>query len=380
MADEFITPAFLEEETADDILDRMLEKLPDDIDVSEGSHPYNLLAPVAYEKERMAQFVLLEAIKLIFPKYCDGYDEVADEHAAVNNMTRKAAFYATGTLKAIGEPGTEIKKGSIFSTEAVDETAAIEFESKEDAVIREDGTASFVIQAVEAGSSGNVAAGTIILQDDPVVNEVINEIPTAGGIDEESTASLIARIVEKEMNQDASFIGCDADYKRWAESVNGTGTASVIPAQTDEGIVTIVLTDSTGQPASEALCQAVYDYIMSPDNPLNRLAPITGKIELRVVPPTIVQLIITATIELSAGTTLETVKENFVKNLEPYLDQVHEDMEVRYTKIASVLSNTGGVHDYKELQINGNTTNIPIRENEFPSVSAETITFTVDEW
>ena len=50
MAEEFNIPDFLDRDFAD-IMDEMTADMPEDIDMSEGNHPYNLIAPTARQEE-----------------------------------------------------------------------------------------------------------------------------------------------------------------------------------------------------------------------------------------------------------------------------------------------------------------------------------------
>lgn len=373
--DEFTLPSFLDGQSAEEIMERMAERLPKDIDISEGNDIYNLLMPTAVEKERYVNFILKEAIRLIFPQYCGGYDEIADYHAETCGMRRKEPFYATGKVTMEGEPGTLIPKGTIFSTISVNEAPSLEFEALEECVINEDGTCELNIRSMEPGVIGNVAAGTILLSDGSVdgIASVTNEAPTSGGVEEESTESLLRRITEYQRNQEFSFIGCSADYKRWAEEVDGVGTATVISAKDDSGLVTIVLTDSTGSPANESLCQAVYDHIMQPTDPPKRLAHVNAL--LSVVPPETIPIHVSAEIQINSAYTLDMLKEEFMKQMLLYLKEVPEDQEVRYSKVHARLSSTAGVEDFRNMLVNEGTANVPISVNEFPLLDEASVSF-----
>ena len=381
MAEELNMPTFLDGRDFDSIMEEMISDVPADIDMSEGSHPYNLLAPTARQEEYFAQFLLAEAIRLIFPKFCEGYPEYVDYHAEINGMSRKEATYAMGELSITGAPLIVIPEGTIFSTASVNDVPSVEFQSVGEGVIGEDGTSVVKIQAVEPGTTGNVSENTIILQDSPIdgVESLTNPQATSGGIDEETDASLIERIAEYEEMQGLSFVGNDTDYKRWAEEVGGTGVATVVaPAEDDDsGTITIVLTDTLGKPATEELCRQVYEHIVSPGDRSKRLAPVNGA-SLLVVPPVVVDISVTAEIELTEEVTLETVKAEFLINAAAYMAVVPEDKEVKYTKIGAILSVTNGVKDYHStsLRVNGGTENIAIRVNEFPQILAENVTFT----
>ena len=378
MADMMI-PAFLQNQSFEEILNEMIGMLPADIDTSEGSHPYNLLAPTAYEKARMVEFVMVEAIKLIFPQYCVEYDEIVDHHAQMCGMTRKVAEKATGEITVTGDPGAVIEAGSKFSTVTINGVAGVEFETTEKATIGEDGAANIPIQAVEAGKSGNVSARTIILMSSTIsgVNSVINNDSTSGGLEAETTAALVERIMDYEAAQGESFVGNPGDYKRWALEVQGTGGAQVIGAQDNSGLVTIVLTNANGEPAitGDELCQAVYNHIMRPDNPAEKLAPCGARLE--VVGPVTITINVMATVMIDNDlTTLDTVKTAFCEALKNYLISAANDGMIVYTKVGSLLSQVRGVEDYANLKINGSAENIAIMAGLIPRMSDTDVTLT----
>lgn len=377
MAEEFNIPDFLERDF-EDIMDEMVADMPGDIDMSEGNHPYNLIAPTARQEEYFTGFIMAEALKRIFPKFCEGYPEFVDYHAEVNGLERKAATYATGKLIVTGKTETLIPEGTVFSTASVGDIPSVSFVSTEAIEIGGSGTAEVLIKASEAGTVGNVAENTIILQDNPLdgIESLTNPQATSGGIDEETDASLIERIAEYEEMQGLSFVGNDTDYKRWAEEVNGTGVATVVPPADDDdsGTITIVLTDTLGKPATDELCKQVYNYIISPDDRDKRKAPVNGA-KLAVIPPVVVNISVTATIKLSDNATLESVKAEFLRKIAEYMAVVPEEKEVRYTKVGSIIADTNGVMDYSYFTLNNGRTNVTIAINEFPQVLTGSVTF-----
>lgn len=373
---EFKLPAFLENQSVDDIHGRMMDNLPDDIDTSEGSHPWNLTMPHAYEKAYMAEYIMAESIKLIFPQFAEDYAEIMEYHAEMRGLKRKPAEYATGEITITGVAGTEIPISSMFSTIGINDEPSVDFYTTQEAVIGEDGTVTVPIMAQQEGTIGNVPAGTIILNSSELddITTVTNEKATSGGIEIETIESLQQRIVDADMTMDSSYGGTMADYKRWALSVTGTGSAVIVPPEDDSGIITIILTDALGNPADETLCQAVYNYIMRPDDPEERLAPINDKIE--VVPPSAVQMTISATVELVSGATIEQAKEMFVEAMRGYIVEAADAGEIKYTKVGSILSNVAVINDYKDLTIDGAAVNIPITDAQVPLISADSITLT----
>ena len=103
---EYETPAFLTGQSADEIHARMLENLPAGIDKGEGNIPWDFTRPSALEKAEMVEFTLNETIKLIFPQW--SYDRWLDLHGEKENVIRRAANHASGTLNVTGAVGTVI--------------------------------------------------------------------------------------------------------------------------------------------------------------------------------------------------------------------------------------------------------------------------------
>ena len=373
---KFNTPSFLLNHSTDENHEKMRAILPVDIDMSEGGHTWNFTRPTALMVAELCEFILPEVIKLIFPDF--SYDDFLDHHAKARNMRRREATTATGEITITGESNTFIPAGSIFSTAIVNEDPSVDYETLEDATIPSTGTVIVPIQCTQMGIAGNTALNTIILNTSKIngITAVTNETEVTGGTERESDESLIARISEYDRNQGDSFIGNAADYKRWAESVDGVGRAIVIPAQDDTGLVTIMLADANGLPATEKLCQDVYDYIMVNGNAGDRFAPVNAL--LSVVPPSTVTLAIKATVELAEDATIESVKSAYVSQLTSYLPQAMGDKEIKYTKIHATLSATPGVNDFSDLQIGikgeeYGTSNIPLSTSILAGISEDDI-------
>ena len=302
---EFQIPSFLLNHSTDDNHELMKSILPADLDISEGSHEWNFTRPTALVIARLCEFVLPEVIKVFSPEW--SYGTFLDEHAKTRKMTRRAATAATGSITITGEENTVIPAGSLFATAAINDEPSVDYKTLEKVTIPAEGSVTVNVECTQTGIIGNTLAGTVILVGSRItgIKSVTNAAAITGGTEVESDESLSARIVEYDKTQGESFVGCVADYKRWAMSVPGTGEATVIPAKDTSGLVTIVVTDTNGDPASETLCTAIYDYIMSPNDPSARLAPINAA--LSVIPPASISFSVKATVELKEGATLEAV-------------------------------------------------------------------------
>lgn len=379
---EFQTPEFLENKSTDDVHKMMLAILPPDIDTSEGNHPWNLTRSSALVVAQVCEYILPEVLKQILPQYA--YGTFLDGHATTRRMARRAATAASGYLTVTVSEETTIPMGSLFATASINDEPSVFYQTMEEVKILKDESAVIPIECTEDGVVGNTPKGTIILVASKLTNisAVINEEDITGGTEEEDDETLRERIIEYDKTQGDSFVGNVADYKRWATSVDGVGEATIISATDDSGTVTIILTDMNGEPATDNLCEAVYNYIMKPDAPLERLAPVNAILVVKA--PDTMPICIKATIELQAGADIDAVKAEFLSNVALYLPIALDEEEVKYTKICNILGDTAGVNDYKDVligaKIDGSvtygTTNIPITNTQLPVIDEEDLDMT----
>ena len=382
MSNSFIKPDFLENTSTNDFHNEMLTELPSDIDTSQGNHVYNLTRASALIAAKTCEFIAPEIIKLIFPEW--SYGSFLDNHAKSRNIFRRAATAANGYITVTVSEETTIPVGSLFATASINDEPSVFYQTLEEVTILKGESAQVPIECTETGIVGNTQAGTIILVASKLTNvsAVINEEDITGGTEEEDDETLYARIAEYDRTQGESYVGNKADFKRWATSVDGVGEATVLSATDDSGTVTIILTDMNGQPATEKLCESVYNYIMKPDDPYNRLAPVNAI--LVVKPPDTMPICIRATIELVAGAAIEDVMTAFKSAVALYLPVALDDKEVKYTKICNILGDTAGVNDYKDVLIGAkvdgavtyDTKNIPITDVQLPVINEEDLILT----
>lgn len=367
-------PEFLQNKSTDEIHTQMLDFMPSDIDKSQGQHPYNYTRPTAMIASELCQQTLPEIIKLIFPMYA--YGEWLDYHAQMRGISRRPATASSGSLQLTVTKNANIPVGSQFSTASVDGQPSVVFETTQGKYNLPEGTVEVPVKCTQTGIVGNVIAGTVIFKLSQLsgVTAVTNPEAITGGTEEEDDDSLRARIVSLDQSQSVSYVGSVADYKRWSLEVPGVGGVTVIPAQDDSGLVTLVITDSNGDPANEEICQNVYDYIMSPADPELRLT--APNVKLSVIPPTITELSISATVEVGTGSSLEAIKSTFIQEVQVYLDTARSDGEVRYTQIGKILAGVPGVYDYDALTLNSGATNISITNTQLPQVTSDSVLLT----
>ena len=367
------TPPELIAEIDDDAIHaRMMENLPADIDKTAGGFAHDFTRPAALEKAELL-VALNDAMQVFFPEW--SYGGYLDMLASSSGLARKASTAATGVLTVTGVEGTIFPVGFRFCTPSTAIAANVEFETVEAVTIDGSGSAEVKIACIETGTVGNVPANCITLMSSPIggVASITNEAATSGGTETETDDALRARIIEKDGNGESSFVGCDADYMRWAKEIDGVGSAVVVPEWkgVGTGTVKIIIMDANGQPTTDTLTQAVYNHIISPDKRDERLAPI-GAI-LTVTTCSAVYINVSGEVLLEDGATIEAVKTAFEERLKAYFEEAKKEGAVRYTRVGSVLSETSGVLDYKSFTLNGGTSNVTIAVDDYPVVGTTTL-------
>lgn len=377
-AEELELPDFLNNSSEEEIHEKMLSNLPEDIDKSEGGFPWDFTRPTAIEIAELKEYVLVEVLKSLSPVTCEE-SYLLDYHADGRGLVRRESVNATGYVTVTAKAGLVIPLGYGFSTEADDEGNTIDFVTTEEVTVDSLGNAKIPIEAAEGGSASNVGVNTIVLHAGDETGELLDEIisvtneeAVTGGLDEEDDDTLRERIVEYDRSHDISYVGNVADYKRWALSVPGVGAVTVIPAKDDSGIIKIILMDQNGVPASKQIQDAVYDYIMRPDSESDRLAPPNAVLEI-TAPETVV-------VNISAVVYLREAEIGDVQNdlkaaLQSYLLNVSSnDSAVRISAINSIIGSVSGIYDYDSVQINGVSKNVDLESGQMPVLGTVTIT------
>lgn len=363
---EFRIPDWLEQQDAETIHQRMMSRLPADIDNTEGGFPWDFTKPTALEKAELLEFHLVETLKIMFPEWA--YGEYLDLHAKRVCLTRHAASPAYAKLEIKGIPGTEVPAGFAFAVPSVNAQPAIEFATEKAVQIDNSGRVTVGVLAVLPGTSGNVPADSIVLMVTPMqgITSVGNPEKATGGVEAEDDEHLRARIMEIEWGLDAGFVGCDADYIRWAKEIPAVGAAFVL-ANWDPAVknsVKLVLMDVHHEPANDHILELVYNHIMSPKDRMNRKAPI-GAI-LTVTAPVMKEICYSFQAVLRSRYDADTVLANLNEAIQQYYIVAKENGLLQYIQIHAIITQTPGIYDFTHLTINGGIENIPLALDEYP--------------
>lgn len=335
-----------------DILKRMKEQVPDDIDKRDNSSLlYNSLSPAAQESSKIRSD-MDRALSYAFASP-NIPDEYLDLICIGNGITRKPATYAikVGTFANEKNNLIDIPLKSRFS---IDKLIYVAIEKIE--------VGKYKMQCETIGTEGNTPIGELL----PV--EYIENLGSAKlseliyeAIDQEDNQSLYDRLIIK--IQTPATSGNKYHYLNWAMEVSGVGYAKCIPGA---GNVKVIIANSNKRAASEELIRQVHEYIDS-------VRPILAG-TLTVVTVKEIAINVTANVEIDSSVILGDVQELFKTTIENYFtNTVYTTKKISMAKLGALLMDIEGVVDYSNLKINGGTSNVSLGEDEIAVVGTVTL-------
>lgn len=368
MQPEFTWPDFMKNSSAEEIHQRMMNNLPGDIDDMPGGFPYDFTRPAALELDEFINYHLARALMIAFPQYA--WDDWLDLHGQQVHIERHMPEHASGEVKVTGKAGAVIAAGTVFCTPATDTGPSIGFQTLEEKEIGEDGNVLISVSALESGTGSNVSAGTVVLMAKPDKNitGVINPEDIRGGTERESNHDYYDRIAAEYANS-RTFLGNDSDYIRWAKEA-GAGDCIVVPAAEGPGTVKLILVDGNGQPANDSLVNAVYSYIVSPENRSERKLPTAcARLICEAAKTLKIDYVITGLL-YDKTTDMEQIKEIFSEAVKAVYTQAKQEGVLRYNDIRPVISGITGVQDFDGFLMNGEEKNIQLEIDKYPETGA----------
>lgn len=381
---QFEMPDELKQLTYNKILQGMLDKIPDNVDKTEGGWVWDMVAPAALEAAELVQFWLVLALKNSFHMWATG--RWLDYCAYDCGLERKAATNAYGdVVVTTNRPNLTFKKGFVFSVPSENGSVAIDFETTKTHICATAGEYTFRVKAVLTGTDSNVKADTITIMKNPIkgVAGITNPEPMSGGAEPESDADLRQRIDDYFAGRMASFVGNKKDYVRWAKEIDGVGYAICIPNYAGVNTVKLIVADMSGEPANQEIINDVELHIFGTGHDdINRLAPI-GVAQYEVVAPEYSTVNYSFKAELENGYTLEQIKSSFKENLVAFYKTLPDADNIygvlKLTDVADVVYHTEGIDDFKNLKINGQAANIDFGYDKIPVTGTVSITLYEDE-
>jgi uncharacterized phage protein gp47/JayE len=244
-----------------------------------------------------------------------------------------------------------VTKGDLFET-----ANGVQFQAKSTEQIS--GTGKVPVEALIAGNSGVVGAGTITQIPVTItgISACTNEEATSGGYDAETDAALKTRYYN--LLRTPATSGNKYAYKNWALEVQGVGDAQVYPLGHGDSTVDVVIIDSDKKPADSDLVAEVQEYI-DPDSAGKGegAAPIGA----RCYVSSAAGLEINLSVKLTTSSVKAEIEAAVKKTIVEYLAEIaFQKAYVSYAQIGNAIIGVEGVTDYENLEINGGTANITV--------------------
>lgn len=323
----------------------------------EGTFEYDCFATNALEFMKVEE-ELAAAYRANFAQSAAG--EYLTLRAAEHGVLRRPANKAIGELTVTGNG--EIPAGSVFST-----TDGVRFVST--GYVRFEDEVNIKIEALKAGASGNVAAGTItnVPLSIPGITGCSNSLATYDGYDEEDDEALRARLLAKVRLPATS--GNPHQYVQWAMSVVGVGAARCVRCPYGPGTVKIVVVDSNFQPANNELITRIKTFI-SQERPVGIL---DGEVYVVSAQPYTIDIAadIIGTVDVNSfrAGLQDYFTSLIAENLNDYQNAFDGGI-VSVAQIGKIIIVDGGAinYVYGSLNVNGANIDIPLDAEQLPII------------
>lgn len=334
------------------IMNRMLDRVSDQVDKREGSVIWDALAPAAVELELM----YIEFELILQETFGDTASrEYLIRRAKERGITPYPATYAL--LK--GEFNIDVPIGSRFSLNELNYS-----------VVEQIGTGVFKMECEALGVQGNKYFGDLI----PI--EYIDGLQTAKltellipGEDEEDTESLRTRYFESFDTK--PFGGNQKDYIQKTNSIAGVGSTKVTPIWDGGGTVKLTILNSEFDKASSELVNTVQQEIdPTKDGHGVGIAPIGHIVTVNTAEEIAVN--ITSNIIFDEGYSFIGQKQNIIDAISAYLLELRKEwanqtnLVVRIAQIETRILAIKGIIDISGTKINGAASNLTLTKYQIP--------------
>ncbi len=293
-----------------------------------------------------------------FPQTATGED--LEKHAALRGLHRTPAARATGVLRfslreALGQ-GVPIPAGTVCMTVGLVAFATTQAAELAAGALYVDVPA----QAVEPGTGGNAAAGTVrTMAVAPVgIAACTNPVAFSGGREEEDDGGLRARVL-------ASYRGLPngtnaAYYAQAAMEVEGVAAVSVLPKNRGLGTVDVVIAAAGGVPDS-ALVQSVQKL-------LEERREVAVSLEVKA--PVTVSVDVVVAVKPAAGLLAATVVERVRQAVSAWFDGSRLGQDLLVAQMRQLIFQVEGVANYN---LGAPANDVTMRRDELPVLRGLTV-------
>ncbi len=355
-----------EQQTYDAILNRMLARVPGDVDKREGSIIYDALAPAAAELAQMYAELDIN-YSLSFADTATG--EYLSRRTAEHGVNRKPATVARrlGLFYADGDAPKDVPIGTRLSISGINY-----------AVTERLDTGQFELTCEAAGIVGNQHFGTM-LPIDYVAGLARAELADVRvpGQEEETDEALRARFVAAINEQ--PFGGNVADYLQKVGDLGGVGGVKVFPTWDGGGTVKCTIIDSNYDAPASGLVdevQAIIDPEINGGEGLG-YAPIGHSVTIAGVQAATID--VETTITLQSGYTIGQVEDDITAAIAAYLLLLRQawasetGLIVRVAQLESRVLGVEGVADITGTTLNEVAANAELGIEEIPVLGTVTL-------
>ncbi|WP_368653774.1 baseplate J/gp47 family protein [Ornithinibacillus sp. 4-3] len=350
-----------EEQSYEAILERMLERVPADIDKRENSVIWNALAPEAAELA-MVYIWIRQILNLIYADTAEG--EYLERRTAEFGTNRKRATVAIRRGLFFGEEEIpfDIPIGSRFFIDNLYYVATERLSSGQ-----------YTLACESLGEQGNNPSGELLsLNTIPGLEKAIMTDIIAAGEEEEADESLRTR--HYQMVNEPAFGGNKSDYRHKINAINGVGGTKVIPTWNGGGTVKCVLIGANFLKPDPTLISSIQE-IIDPEGNQGQgigVAPIGHVVTIEAVEEAPIEIETSLTLE--SGVSIRSVEDNIKEVCEQYMhdlritwqDRDELDLVVRISQIESRILNVSGVLDVANTLLNGQGSNIEVSSDNIP--------------
>ncbi|WP_276358398.1 baseplate J/gp47 family protein [Cohnella caldifontis] len=355
-----------EQQTYEAILNRMLDRVPNDVDKREGSVIYDALAPAAAELAQMyAELDINDNLSFADTATGDFLSRITAQFGVnrqpATKAIRKGLFYGSGSAPMDVPVGSRFSIGNLVYTVTEKVSAGV-----------------FKLECETAGAAGNQPFGALL----PVtgVNGLVEAeladvlVP---GEDEETDEALRERYYEA-VNEPA-FGGNVADYKKTIGEIAGVGSVKITPVWQGGGtVLATIIAAGWSEPSTELI-----EEVQTAIDPTVRsgegygLAPIGHEVTIAGVQNLTIN--VATTVTLASGITVGQVQDDIEAAIEAYLLELRKDwanqsqLIVRVSQIEARILTVQGVDDVTGTTINGSAANATLAADEIPVLGTVTV-------
>lgn len=345
-----------EEMTYEYILKRMMDRVADNypnIDTREGSILFNALAPAAIELAIMYTELDNTLNESFVNTASREFILLACEQMGMNTSVFEAS---AGVHK--GEFNVEVPIGSRWSCELYnyDVTEYLGVEN---------GYYTYRMLCDTKGTSPNNQSGELIpITDTPegLTYAKLTECLIEG---ENETSDEDIRIAYYDFVNSTSTDGNVNQYKLWCNEYAGVGNSKIFPLWNGANTVKVSILSSSNHAASDELIDEFQNYLDPNSNGLgDGVAPIGSIVTVTTAEE--VPITISATIKMKSG---YTDTSSITSAINKYFSQIaYDKTTVPYMNLGAVILSAEGVDSLSNLLVNGGTVDIPLGEEQIPSL------------